>query len=122
VLATLERLWIRAEYSHEDEVDSVDSVRLLAPACVSATLLKVQHLDKETVVLEWPTNACGFELVSGESLDTPLDLAAEAWTTSRTRSLTREVTNGCFRVQAAAVGSGRFFRLCKCVQSLQAKQ
>ena len=102
VLADLTDLRIRAGYSSAAEVDSIDNVRMLAPACATNAILVPRPFGDNIVQFEWPANACGF------SLETADILAPASWGAA---SLPTVQTNGFNRVSVTPTGTTRFFRL-----------
>jgi hypothetical protein len=105
VLASLSALWITVEYRSGDDRVGMDNVRLLAPICTSSTILVMRRSANDQAIIEWPTNACGFQLEFAERLSS-LD-----WTTNGAPSIL--VSNGLNIITVETTHGTQFHRLRK---------
>ena len=108
VLSTLTNLWIRADDFVPSAYDEsyLDNVRMVAPPCASAAILCLRRTNSIQLTLEWPTNACDFQLEATDSLSAP------NWTTN-VAATASSVTNGLNLAIVSSTNGNRFYRLSK---------
>ena len=104
VLSSLTSLQIRGEYNTGADTCYLDNVRLLARECVADVILLIRRPTESTAIVEWPTNACGFQLESADHLN-PL-----SWSTNFSVAAFY-ITNGLNVLIVPTTIENRFYRL-----------